>query len=96
MKSVMLAVMICLGFLLSGCFRPESPVDAQGRLVATKTQDGFELSFAPYASGCTFRYVMVDGHEYIIIATTHRSGMAHSPRCPCRSKERKTDGLQED
>ena len=60
MKSVMLAAVVCLDFLLSGC--SESPVDEQGRHVATKTQDGFELRFAPSAGGRTFRYVMVDGH----------------------------------
>ena len=94
MKSVMLATAVCLGVLLSGC--SESPVDGQGRHVATRTQGGFDLRFAPSARGCTFQYVMVDGHEYIIMAMTHRSGLAHSPKCPCRSKERKNDGHQED
>lgn len=33
-----------------------------------------------------FTYIVVDGHEYLMMSGPHRSGLTHSPKCPCLNK----------
>jgi hypothetical protein len=34
-----------------------------------------------------FTYVQYDGHEYLLWYNgTHRTGITHSPKCPCQNK----------
>lgn len=35
----------------------------------------------------TFKYVEIDGHEYLIWYNGYRGGMTHSPRCRCIQKD---------
>ena len=77
-----LAIAMTLGILLMGC--SESAKDTQGRSVAEKNEDGtFSLALVTGSGEHRFYYVMVDGHEYLLMWGTHRSGITHSPKCPC-------------
>ena len=77
----LLAIGMCLMFL--GC--SESPVDENGRHIAEKSEDKFVLNMYPGGGTLTFHYIKVDGHEYLIMTGTHRSGLTHSPKCSCLS-----------
>ena len=76
--------MLAIGLLcfLIGC--SESPVDESGRHVAERSgTNEFDVFLYPGSGIWTFRYVMVDGHEYIVMTGCYRSGLTHSPKCPC-------------
>ena len=71
-----------MSILLIGC--SESPVDESGRHVAKKSgTNEFNVVLYPGDGEWTFRYIMVDEHEYIVMSGPHRSGLTHSPKCPC-------------
>lgn len=77
--------------LYAGC-APEYKVDKQGRPVAMqksidKTDSAaekncyyFEFNHLPV----TLKYVMFDGHEYVVARSDRGLGITHSPRCKCR------------
>ena len=75
----------------SGCV-PESKIDEQGRPVAVQKQTERTLSAAE--KNCyrfelngvqvTLKYVMFDGHEYVVARRHTGFGITHSPRCECR------------
>ena len=75
-----------MSILLIGC--SESPVDESGRHLAERSgTNEFNVVLYPGAGEWTFHYIMVDGHEYIVMTGCHRSGLAHSPKCPCQKNK---------
>ena len=78
MKKLLAIGLICL---LLGC--SESPVDENGRYIAEKSGNSFVVNM-PGRAERFFTYVMVDGHEYLIMIGTHKSGLTHSPKCKCQ------------
>ena len=90
MKKIIVFTSIISTLFYSGCV-PESKIDEQGRPVAVQKQTKKTLSAAE--KNCyrfefnglqvTLKYVMFDGHEYVV-ARRHRCfGITHSPRCEC-------------
>ena len=78
----LLAIGLCL---LLGC--SESPVDESGRHVAERSgTNEFNVVLYPGGGEWIFHYIMVDGHEYIVMTGPNRSGLTHSPKCPCLNK----------
>ena len=91
MKKIIVFTSIILMLFYSGCV-PESKIDEQGRPVAVQKQTEKTLSaaekncyrFELNGMPVTLKYVMFDGHEYVV-ARRHRCfGITHSPRCECR------------
>lgn len=82
MKKLLAIGLLCL---LIGC--SESPVDENGRHLAEKSGKSFVVKLTPGAGERFFHYVVVDGHEYLIMSGTHRSGLTHSPKCQCRKSK---------
>ena len=91
MKKIIVFTSIISMLFYSGCV-PENKIDEQGRPVAVQKQTEKTLSAAE--KNCyrfefnglqvTLKYVMFDGHEYVV-ARRHRCfGITHSPRCKCR------------
>lgn len=80
MKKLLAIGLLCL---LLGC--SESPVDENGRHIAEKSGDSFVVNLRGGAERF-FTYVVVDGHEYLVMGGTHKSGLTHSPKCPCLNK----------
>ena len=79
MKKLLAVGLLCF---LIGC--SESPVDESGRHVAERSgTNEFNMVLFPGNGEWTFRYIMVDGHEYVVMTGPHRSGLTHSPKCPC-------------
>ena len=79
MKKLLAIGLLCF---LVGC--SESPVDESGRHVAKRSgTNEFNMVMFPGNGEQTFRYIMVDGHEYLVMTGCHRSGLTHSPKCPC-------------
>ena len=83
MKKLLAIGLLCL---LVGC--SESPVDENGRHVAErKGTNEFNVFLCPGNGEWTFQYIMVDGHEYLVMTGIHRSGFTHSPKCPCHKNK---------
>jgi hypothetical protein len=79
----LLAIGLCL---LIGC--SESPRNAEGNLMAEKDDHNeFHIRLGNGNGEWYFRYIEVDGHEYLIMTGTHRSGLTHSPKCPCLNRK---------
>lgn len=73
-------------FGLMGC--SESPVDESGRYIAERSgTNEFNVVLYPGAGEWIFSYVMVDEHEYIVMSGPRRSGLTHSPKCPCLNRK---------
>ena len=80
----LLAIGMCLMFL--GC--SESPVDENGRHVAERSgTNEFNMVMYSGRGECTFKYIMVDGHEYLVMIGFQKSGLTHSPNCPCQKNK---------
>ena len=77
----LLAIGLCLLF---GC--SESPVDENGRHIAEKSGNSFVVKTGTGGGEWFFTYAVVDGHEYLVMGGTHKSGLTHSPKCPCLNK----------
>ena len=91
MKKIIVFTSSILMLFYSGCI-PENKIDEQGRPVAVQKQTEKTLSaaekncyrFELNGMPVTLKYVMFDGHEYVV-ARRHRCfGITHSPRCECR------------
>lgn len=79
MKKLLFIGLMCF---LVGC--SESSVDESGRHVAKRSgTNEFNMVLFPGNGEQTFRYIMVDGHEYLVMTGAYRSGLTHSPKCPC-------------
>ena len=81
--------LIAIGLLcfLVGCFK-SSPIDESGRYLAERSgTNEFNAILYPGNGEWTFHYIMVDGHEYIVMTGCHRSGLTHSPKCPCLNRK---------
>ena len=71
---------------------PDYNVDKQGRPVAV--QNKTDETDSAVEKNCyyfefnhlqvTLKYVMFDGHEYIVARSDRGIGIAHSPRCECK------------
>lgn len=85
----LLVIGLCFLF---GC--SESPVDENGRHVAEKSGNSFDVIIYPGSGTLTFNYVVVDGHEYLVMTGSHRSGLTHSPKCPCISNHNNANTLK--
>lgn len=84
MKLIVIVLSMCL--LLWGC--SESPRNAEGNLMAEKDDHNeFHIRLGKGNGEWYFRYIEVDGHEYLIMTGTHRSGLTHSPKCKCQEKK---------
>ncbi len=91
MKKIIVFTSIISMLFYSGCV-PENKIDKQGRSVAVQKQPEktisaaekncyyFEFNHLPV----TLKYVMFDGHEYVVARSDRGLGIAHSPRCECR------------
>ena len=68
-----LTALVCV--LFSGCRPDEQVTNERGIKVIPNNDTDWE-------------YVEWDGHEYVLWRPdpSHRGGIAHSPKCPCRSK----------
>ena len=75
---------LALGILL-GC--SESPKNEEGHHVADKTPEGYAVRMNAGAEEIHFRYIEVDGHEYLLMTGFHKGGIGHSPKCPCLNKK---------
>ena len=64
---------------LMGC--SDSPTNSEGIPVGEKNDE--EWVIKKYDSRWYFHYVEIDGHEYLLMHGAHRSGITHSPKCPC-------------
>ena len=77
----LLAIGLFIMFL--GC--SESPVNESGKHIAERSgTNKFEVVLRP-GWKLTFRYIIVDGHEYLIMREHYGSGLTHSPKCSCLS-----------
>lgn len=83
MKKLIAFGLLCLLF---GCSK--SPIDEHGRPIAERSRTN-EFNVVLYSGGgkFIFHYIMVDGHEYIVMTGCHISGLTHSPKCPCMNRE---------
>ncbi len=80
MKRLLAIGLLCLMFL--GC--SESPVDESGRHVAERNgTNEFNVVLYSGSGKLTFLYIMIDGHEYVLMLGSHISGLTHSPKCQC-------------
>ena len=91
MKNIVVFTSIISMLFYSGCV-PESKIDEQGRPVAVQKQTEKALSaaekncyrFELNGMPVTLKYVMFDGHEYVVARRNTCFGITHSPRCECR------------
>ena len=80
-----------LAAMLAGCM-PECKTDEKGRPVAVQKQT--EKTSPAAEKNCYYfefnnlpvilKYVMFDGHEYIVARSDRGLGITHSPKCECR------------
>lgn len=73
-------ILMALSVLVCGC--DNSKPNEKGFPVGTATEDG-EFAVRINGSPWFFRYVEVDGHEYLMMHGSYRSGITHSPNCKC-------------
>ena len=81
--------LLAIGLLcfLIGC--SESPRNDEGNYVAEKDENNeFHIRIGKGNGERYFRYVEVDGHEYLVMDGTHKSGLTHSPKCNCQSSSK--------
>ena len=62
-----------------------SPQNENGALIGKKDGDKWIVNMG-IGDPLRFRYVIIDGHTYLIMFTTNRGGLTHSPKCPCSIK----------
>ena len=91
MKRIIAIASAVSSLLYAGCC-PEYKIDEQGRPVAVqkkvdktcsageKNTYYFDFNHLPVV----VKYVMIDGHEYVVARSDRGLGIAHSPRCKCR------------
>lgn len=79
MKAV-LSILMAMSVLACGC--DNSKLNERGFPVGTAEEnDGFVVRIN--GSPWFFKYVEIDGHEYLMMHGEHRSGITHSPNCKC-------------
>ena len=91
MKKIIAVISIMSSLLYAGC-GPVPKVDEQGRPVAVpvkvdKTYSSEEKNCYYFSFGhlpVTLKYVVFDGHEYIVARSDRGLGITHSPRCECK------------
>ena len=80
MKKLPFVGLMCFAI---GC--DESPVDESGRHIGEPDGDRIKVVIVKGAEPLMFRYVLVDGHEYLVMTGASRAGVTHSPKCKCLS-----------
>lgn len=84
-------VSLSYSLLFSAGCDEASPKNENGAFVGKKDGDRWSVKLVSgNASSLYFRYAVVDGHEYLIMTGDHRSGLTHSPKCPCISTPKET------
>lgn len=91
MKKITIVISVISALFYAGCV-PESKVDKQGRPVAV--QKSIDKTDSAAEKNCyyfkfnnlpvTLKYVMFDGHEYVVARSDRGLGITHSPKCECR------------
>ena len=82
MKKLLSIGLLCF---LVGCF--ESPVDESGKHIAErKGTNEFNVVLYPGGERLTFHYIMIDGHECIVMTGPKMGGLTHSPKCQCLNR----------
>lgn len=83
MKKLLIILSTAASLLLTGCDK-DNPVDGEGRLVAVSKADTVSsLTIPNAASNLELRYIIFDGHEYVVMTGYRKAGITHSPRCKC-------------
>ena len=84
MMMMMKALSVVVLRAICGCYR-ESPVDKSGRRIAEQDPQS-QNEFKMHDVGCEyrFRYITVDGHEYLLCLFDRGVGMSYSPKCQCQ------------
>jgi hypothetical protein len=86
MNKIGIGLALAIG-LLVGCSK--SPQNENGTFVGCKTDENtWSVSLFSGGGSWDFNYIEVDGHEYLVMHGVHRSGLTHSPKCPCYAKEK--------
>ena len=86
MNKIGIVLVLAIG-LLVGCSK--SPQNENGTFVGRKTDENtWSVSLFSGGGSWDFNYIEVDGHEYLVMHGVHRSGLTHSPKCPCYVKEK--------
>ena len=78
MKKLLAIGLLCF---IIGC--SESPVDNDGRYLAEKSGNLSSVRLYKGSVDIDFRYIMIDGHEYVLMTAVYMGGLTHSPKCPC-------------
>ena len=73
MKIITTLILAAFTLFITGCDRPET--DKQGRHVFKPNK---------YTGLGTFKYIIFDGHEYVMFSNYNQGGICHSPKCSCR------------
>ena len=82
MKKIAMAVLA--GILVAGCER--SPQNERGAFIGNRVgTNEWYVSMNSGGGVWTFRYAIVDEHEYHIMSGCHISGLTHSPKCACHT-----------
>ena len=79
--AVMVAFSLAVGLMAYGAY---AGIGKSGGVVKAVRVDEstWEADFGFGNGTRTFKYVEIDGHEYLC---SLRGGLAHSPKCPCHS-----------
>lgn len=67
--------------LILGC--DNSKLNEKGFPVGSPADEDGDFAVRMNGSPWFFRYVEIDGHEYLMMHGMHRSGITHSPNCKC-------------
>jgi hypothetical protein len=83
MNKIAIGLALAIG-LLVGCSK--SPQNENGAFVGNRVgTNEWCVSMNSGGGVWTFRYAIVDGHEYLIMSGCHISGLTHSPKCVCHT-----------
>ena len=83
-------LIVIAGSMICGCSY-ETKIDDQGRPVAVQEQsekissavkNNYHFNFDTLP--VRLKYVMFDGHEYVVARSDRGLGITHSPRCSCK------------
>ena len=86
-RMTILVALLLFILIVVGIFITSMPISAKrsdsGIVLVEKSTHGdyFEGRIEDGGGYFSFRYVEVDGHEYLVMSGCHRSGLTHSPKC---------------
>ena len=83
--AIMAVMMIAEAIVMCGC--ESSRKDANGRLVSQVDPDDSSLHVInDKGEFYKFKYMVVDGHEYLVCRRGDGVAISHSPKCECIAK----------